>query len=101
VVLVLVAAGLLMFSGFSLGRSSGIEAARHSDGLTPVKPPSIVQTATLGALGLVALAGALSLQGSGVRIPTPARLDELTGRAQGAFEEKAEKVLADERSRGT
>jgi hypothetical protein len=97
-VLVLLAAGLLLFAGYSKGRASGIQSQRSADNLSPPKPPSISETIVLSALGLVALGGALILQGPGVRIPTPARLDELTGRAQSAFEERAESVLTDKES---
>lgn len=96
VVLVLLAAGLLVFAGYSQGRSSGIETGRHADTLAPPKPPSATQTVVLGVLGVAALGGALLLQGPGVRIPTPARLDDLTGKAQTAFEHKADAVPAEE-----
>jgi hypothetical protein len=44
-------------------------------------------------LGLTALAGAFLLQGSdGVRVPTPARLDELTGRAEQSAVQRAEQM---------
>ena len=98
VVLVLLAAGLLLFAGYSMGRASGIKTGRNGDGLSPPRSPSSAQTIVLSGLGLVALGGALLLQGPGVRVPTPARLDELTGKAQTAFEEKADSVLAERQS---
>ena len=83
--LVLVAAGLLVFAGFSLGQASGYAAGRRSDQVGAPQPPSQVQSAVLVALGLGALAAAVVLQGGGgVRVPTPARLDELAGRAETA-----------------
>lgn len=97
--LVLIAAGLLVYAGYSMGRASGIEAGRSKQGLAPARSPSTAQTVVLGALGVAAFAGALLLQGSGVRVPTPARLDELTGRAHAAFESRADEVLSPEGER--
>jgi hypothetical protein len=53
----------------------------------------------LAVLGTGALLGALLLQGGPetVRIPTPARLDDLAGRAESAAVDRAEKI-ADEQS---
>jgi hypothetical protein len=94
VVLVVMAAALLVAAGYSLGRASGLDAGQRSNSLQPPSPPSATQSAVLGALGLIAFTGAILLQGSGVRVPTPARLDELTGRAQQAFQETADAKLA-------
>jgi hypothetical protein len=92
VLLVLGAAALLVFAGYSMGRGSGFDAARRATALEPPRPPSVVQTLVLAVLGLGALAAALSLQGAGgVRIPTPARLEELTGRAEAVAVERAER----------
>jgi hypothetical protein len=100
ILLVLTAAGLLTFAGYALGRSSGYDAGRRAGQIDAPRRPSAVQTAVLGVLGLAALAGALLLQGDGtVRVPTPARLEELVGRAEGQAIERAEQV-ADEQSRG-
>ncbi len=99
-VLVLAAAGLLMFAGYSLGRTSGFDDARDSASFdAPARPP-IAQTAVLVLLGASALAAALALQGEGVRIPAPARLDELTSRAEAAAVDRAE-AIATERSSGS
>ncbi|MFN2587194.1 MAG: hypothetical protein ABR613_03600 [Actinomycetota bacterium] len=95
ILLVGTAAALLMFAGYALGRSSGYEAGAKSGAIDAPRRPSGVQTVVLGALGLAALAGAVFLQGDGsVRVPTPARLEELVGRAESQAIERAEKVAA-------
>ena len=91
--LVLIAAGLLMFAGYSMGRSSGYEDGQRAGQLDAPREPSSVQTIVLAALGLAALGGALYLQGDGtVRVPTPARLEELAGRAEAAAIDRAEEM---------
>ena len=76
--LVLVAAGLLVFAGFSLGRAAGYEAARSADEFDLPPKAATTQAVVLGILGLGALAGALALQtDAGVRLLTPARLEQL------------------------
>lgn len=81
VLLVALAAGLLMFAGYSLGRARGFGDGRAADGLTPPRKPSSVQTVVLFALGFGALGGAVALQGSGgVRLLTPAKLLEMEER---------------------
>lgn len=78
--LVVIAAALLMFSGYSLGRVSGFEAGRRSQELESSPKPSLTQVMVLGVLGTGALVAAVLLQGNGgVRMPTPARLDDLAG----------------------
>jgi hypothetical protein len=89
--LVVVAAGLLMYAGYSLGMVRGFDDGRRADELGGPTPPAAAQTVVLAMLGLGALAGAVALQGAGyVRAPTPARLDELSGRAQATAIERAE-----------
>jgi len=90
--LVLLAAGSLMFAGYSLGRRDGVNDARSASALDAPRSPSVVQTVVLVALGIGALTGALLVQGEGVRVPTPARLEELTGRAEAAAAARAEKI---------
>lgn len=92
--LLIVAAGaLLMFAGYSWGRASGYDSARAAGELGAPRRPSSVQTVVLVVLGGVALGGAVLLQGpGGVKLPTPARLDELAGRAEQVAVERAEKV---------
>ena len=93
VVLVLLAAAFLVFAGYSLGRVDGFSDGRRANQIDAPRPPSVVQPAVLIALGLGALVGALLLQGpQGVRVPTPARLDELTGRAEQSAVERAERM---------
>lgn len=92
VMLVAIAAALLMFAGYSWGRADGFDAGRRSTEAGGPTRPSVVQVLVLGVLGLGSLAGAYALGGpGGVRIPTPARLDELAGRAEATAVERAEK----------
>jgi TRAP-type C4-dicarboxylate transport system permease small subunit len=99
VLLVLLAAGLLMWAGYSWGKSTGYDEGVGAEEVGAPAPPSATQTVVLAALGTGALLGALLLQGGPetVRIPTPARLDELAGRAESAAVDRAEKI-ADEQS---
>ena len=93
--LVVIAAGLLMFAGYSLGRSSGYEDGRRSGEIGAPSEPSFGEVLVPGLLGLGALAGALLLQGpGGIRMPTPARLDELADRAEEAAIGRAEEAAA-------
>jgi hypothetical protein len=70
IILVLVAAGLLMFAGYSLGRARGYDDGRSADELSAPRRPSTAQTGALGA--------AVALQApGGVRLLTPARLLEM------------------------
>ncbi|MDQ4028581.1 MAG: hypothetical protein M3214_11135 [Actinomycetota bacterium] len=94
-VLVLIAAGLLLFAGYSWGRASGFDAGRRADVDAP-RRPGLLQPIVLAALGAGALAAALALGGSdGIRIPTPARLDELAGRAESTAVQRAERAARD------
>lgn len=99
ILLILIAAGLLMFAGYSWGESSGYDQGRRAQELGAPAEPSAIQVLVLGTLGVGALIGALLLQGGpeSVRIPTPSRLDELVGRAESAAVERAGKI-ADEQS---
>ena len=93
--LVLIAAGLLIFAGFALGRSRGYDEGREAGDLGAPAEPSLAEVVVPALLGLGSLAGALILQGQGgIRMPTPARLEELAGRAEQAAIEKAEAVAA-------
>lgn len=99
ILLVLVSGALMMFAGYSYGRADGYDDGRRAGEIDAPKEPSIVQTVVLVTLGGVAIAGAGLLQGAGgVRIPTPARLEELTGRAESAAVERAEKVAREQES---
>lgn len=93
--LVLIAAGLLIFAGFAWGRSSGYELGRRSDDLGAPSKPSAAEVIVPALLGLGALTGALLLQGpGGIRMPTPARLEELAGRAERVAIDRAEEAAA-------
>jgi hypothetical protein len=85
--LVFLAAGLLFFAVFQWTRSDGFGDA----GAGGPTPPSGGEIVSLVVLGLGALGAAWLLQGpGGVRMPTPARLEELAGRAEAAAVERAE-----------
>jgi hypothetical protein len=93
VLLVAIAAGLLFFAGYSLGRVEGYDSGRRANDLGAPRSPSVVQSVVLVSLGLGSLTAAFLVQGDRtVRIPTPARLEELTGRAEAAAVERAERV---------
>jgi hypothetical protein len=93
--LVLIAAGLLIFAGYSWGRASGFDAGRRDDVDAP-RRPSALQPVVLAVLGAGALVVALGLGSpDGIRIPTPARLDELAGRAESTAVQRAERAARD------
>jgi hypothetical protein len=100
ILLVLLAAGLLLWAGYSWGEKSGYDKGLRDEEVGAPAPPSAVQVVALATLGAGALLGALLLQGGPetVRIPTPARLDELVGRAESSAVDRAEKI-ADEQTR--
>jgi hypothetical protein len=84
VILILLAAGLLMFAGYSLGLTRGYDDGAQADALEPPNRPPASQTVVVALLGLVALGSALVLQGgSSVRLLTPKRLADM-GAAGGA-----------------
>jgi hypothetical protein len=94
--LVVIAAGLLMVAGYQWGRADGYEFGRADSELEGSPPPSAMQVIALGVLGGAALSAALALQGKGgIRIPTPARLEELAGRAEKVAIERAEAAAAE------
>jgi hypothetical protein len=91
-IFIVIAAALLVFAGYSWGRSSGFDAGRRDDIDAP-RPPSAVQAVVLAILGVGSMAAALSLGGrEGVRIPTPSRLDDLAGRAQATAVQRAQRA---------
>jgi hypothetical protein len=99
VLLVVIAAALFTFAGFTWGRAAGYDDGRRAQEIGGPTRPSGIQVVVLGALGAGALICAFLLGGpSGVRIPTPARLDELAGRAEDAAVEKVEGRAASARS---
>jgi hypothetical protein len=95
--LVLFAVGLFVFAGYSFGREAGYEDGRRAGDIDAPSEPSVVQAVVLLVLGGVALGGA-SLLGAGgaVRIPTPARLDDLAGRAEAVALQRAEEAAAED-----
>ena len=82
-----------MLAGYSLGRVTGFEEGRRAGEIDAPRPPSVAQPVVLGLLGVGCLTAALLVQGTGgVRVPTPARLEELTGRAEQAATRRAERM---------
>jgi hypothetical protein len=97
--LVAIAAGLFVFAGYSLGRVTGFEDGRRAGSLDTPERPSGVQTVVLLVLGGAALGAAATLgTGPTVRIPTPARLEELVGRAEATAIRKAEEAASESRA---
>lgn len=93
ILLLLTAAVLIAFAGYSYGRVDGYEAGRRSGEIDAPREPSATQPIVLVVLGGIAFGAAALLQErSTVRIPTPAKLDELTQRAEQVAIEKAEEV---------
>lgn len=86
VLLVLTAIGTFVFAGVTFTRDGG---ERSEDPAGP-RDPSVMQPLVLAVMGLTALATAKGLSdGPSVRVPTPARLDELAGRAEQVAIERA------------
>ena len=97
--LVLVSGALMMFAGYSFGRISGFEDGSRSGEIDAPREPSVVQPIVLVALGTLAIGAAFMLQdGRSVRLPTPAKLEELTGRAEAVAIEKAEEIAQEQSS---
>ena len=95
--LVVLAAALLMFAGYSLGRVTGFDAGRRSGTVGAPRKPPVAEPIVLVVLGVAAFGAAFVLQGdTGVRMPTPARLEELATRAEGVAVERAEKIASEE-----
>ena len=89
----------MMFAGYSYGRVDGYRDGSQRGAIDAPREPSLVQAAVLMLLGgmTIAAAGLLSDRG-GVRMPTPARLEELAGRAEGAAITRAEEAAAESRA---
>jgi hypothetical protein len=80
-----------MFAGYAMGRADGYSDGQRSNELGAPEEPGLAEVVVPGLLGLGALGGALLLQGQGgIRMPTPARLEELAGRAERAAIDRAE-----------
>ena len=99
--LVLIATGLLTFAGYSAGQRSGFDAGRRARAIDSPRPPSVVQIGVLTLLGMGAILGALLLAGEGVRMPVPARLEELSRRAEDDAVRRAENAAAETDHRST
>jgi hypothetical protein len=88
VVLALVGVGLLVLAGAELARGRG-----NRDALAPREGTSLGKAAALVLLAATAFGGAAVLQErGGVRLPTPARLEELAERAEELARAKAEEA---------
>ena len=93
--LVVMAAGLFILAGYSLGRTSGYQTGQRASEVAPPRRPSNTQTVVLITLGLISFGGSFVLGGPGaVRVPTPARLDELAGRAESVAIERAQEAAS-------
>lgn len=93
--LVLIAAGLLMFAGYTWGRVDGFDDGSRSDEIGAPDKPGALEIVVPALLGASALTGALLLQGNGgLRMPSPARLDDLAGRVEQVAVERAEQSAA-------
>lgn len=100
--LALFAIGLFVFAGYSLGRATGFDQGKRANEIDAPREPSVGQAAVLSLVGLIALGGASLLGGpGGVRIPTPARLDDLAGRAESVAVQKAEEAASEVSSEGS
>ena len=96
ILLILIAAGLLLFAGYALGRRAGFDDGRRAGEIDAPSQPGLAEVGVPALLGLAALGGVLALQGpGGLRMPTPARLDELAGRAEQAAIDRAEEAATD------
>lgn len=91
--LILFAIGLFVLAGYSFGRAAGFSAGRQAASIDAPREPSPAQGVVLVVLGGIALGGGWLLSAGGaVRLPTPARLDELVGRAESVAVERAEEA---------
>ena len=89
---VLIAIGLVVLAVSSVGdlgdTGSAFDAPRER---------SILQPIVLGVMAVLSVAAAFALQdGKTVRIPTPARLEELVGRAEATALERAEAIAKEQ-----
>ena len=91
------AIGFFVFAGYSFGRAAGYEAGTRAGEIDAPAEPSAIQGIVLVALGGIALIGGKLLDAGGaVRIPTPARLDDLAGRAESVAVAKAEEAARED-----
>ena len=81
--LVLLAAGLLIFAGYSLGRTRGYDEGALGNEFDAPKKPAATQVVVLAILGAAAFGAALAIQTEGgVRLLTPARLRDMEARGE-------------------
>ncbi len=94
--LLLFAVGLFVFAGYSFGRAAGYQDGRRASAIDAPSEPSVAKAVVLLVIGGVAL-GAASLLGVGgpVRVPTPARLDDLACRAESVALQRAEDAASE------
>lgn len=90
--LILFALGLLTFAAYSFGQVVTFDAGRDAAAIDAPREPSIVQPLVLVVVGAIFLIGGVLLGGRTVRVPTPARLEELVGRAESVALERAEQA---------
>jgi hypothetical protein len=96
VLMALLAVGLFTFAGYNAGRASGFEDGRRAEAIDAPARPSASQTVALVVLGTTLLGAAFALQArGGLRMPTPARLDELAGRAEATAIGRAQSAAAE------
>lgn len=96
VLIAVLAVGLFTLAGYTAGRASGFDDGRRADSIDAPARPSAVQTVSLLILGGVLLGAAFALQArGGVRMPTPARLEEFAGRAEATAIDRAESAAAE------
>ena len=101
-VLVLFGIGLLVLAGFTFENVASFQPVTDGGALDAPREPSLVQPVVLVVLAAIFLGGASLLGGRTVRIPTPARLEELVGRAESvALERAAEAAKEQEPERET
>lgn len=94
--LVLFGLGLLVLAGFAFENVVTFVPAAGDGAIDAPREPSLVQPLVLVVIGLIFLGGAALLGWRTVRIPTPARLEELVGRAESVAVERAEEAAKEQ-----
>lgn len=99
---ILFAVGLFVFAGYSFGRSAGYTDGIRAGEIDAPSKPSSVQAVVLVVLGGVCLVSGMLLSAGGtVRIPSPARLEEMAGRAEAVALARAEEAAEPSAQRKT
>lgn len=92
ILLIGLAVAFLVFAGYSWGRGSASGGGPTSG----AREPGPGQVIVLIIFGVVSISAAVGLQArGGLRMPVPARLDELAGRAESAAIAEAERGAED------